>query len=86
MEKKLATIAYHHDTFHLTKDLDITQNACEGVVEKPLKNCEKPVFWPNFQEFLRLHKKTRNIFDALPCITSLVKFLYKSDLIWRCNP
>ena len=57
MEKKLATIAYHHDTFHLTKDLDITQRACEGVVEKPLKNCEKPVFWPNFQKFLRLHKK-----------------------------
>ena len=55
MEKKLATIAYHHDTFHLTKDLDITQRACEGVVKKPLKNCEKPVFWPNFQEFLRLH-------------------------------
>ena len=80
---KLTMIVYLHDTFHLTKDLDVTHRVWEGVVENYLQKSQKFGFfcffsW-NFLHYINV------ICDTLHCTASLVKVLYKSDLIWGYN-
>ena len=85
MKMKLITIVYSHETFHLTKYLGVEQSAWEGLTKKPLKKPPKNRFFRsiswNFQDYI----KNDNIYVTLPCTTSLVKVLHKSDLIWGCN-
>ena len=47
----------------------------ESVNRKPL-GARNSVFWRNAYEFLD-YIKNRHIYHALPCVASLVKFLYK---------
>ena len=81
VKMKFTSIVYHHKTFHLTKDLGVTHQVWEGVVKKPSKKKSKNQFsgffsW-NFQHYI----KNRNICHTLPCTPSLLKVLYKSDLV-----
>ena len=48
----------------------------ESVNRKPLR-ARNSTFWCNVYEILD-YIKNRNVCHALPCVASLVKFLYKS--------
>ena len=45
VKMKLTTIAYLHQTFHLTKDLGVTHREWQGVVKKPVKKAPKNRFF-----------------------------------------
>ena len=81
IQMKLGMIVYLHDTFHFTKDLGVMQRSLGGVAGKPLK---KWVFWLHFSNFQK-YIKNLNICDTSHYTTSLVKVLWKSDLIRGCN-
>ena len=85
MKIKLTTIVYLHETFHLAKDLGITHRAWEGVAKKPLKKKPKTQFFGSTSWYFQDYIKNCNICDISPCTASLVKVLYKSNLIWSCN-
>ena len=44
MKMKPDTIVYLHETFHLTKDLSVTQWAWQGVAKRPLIKAQKNGF------------------------------------------
>ena len=56
----------------------------KSVNRKALR-ARNSIFWLNLQEFLD-YIKNGHICHTLPCVASLVKFLYKLDYIWRSIP
>ena len=66
MKMKLDTIAYRHETFHLTKDLGGAQRGSEGVAQKPLKKALKLGFLDPFH--IIFNYKSKSVMYAILCL------------------
>ena len=82
IKMKLTSIIYLHNTFHLAESCGCNSEGVGGRNRKTSKNKpENQFFGLIFRHFYDL-MNTCNINGFLPYSESLVKILYKLDLIW----